>query len=106
MKVDEKEQAGLGFVLKVALQLLNEKDSQKFFGRVANYFGYDGVSLVRRLMGVARSTIFAGSKDASADAIIQIEKKKYEADMKDCGIGKIDKYGMAFCGQHVIVRKA
>ena len=38
---------------------------------------------------------------SAADALAQIDSKKYETDMKDRGICEITKYGIAFAGKHV-----
>ncbi|MCD8201003.1 MAG: PD-(D/E)XK nuclease domain-containing protein, partial [Clostridia bacterium] len=45
--------------------------------------------------------------DAAADnALKQIEGKRYDVNLKERGVEKIDKYGIAFCGQKVVVKKA
>ncbi|MCD8205554.1 MAG: ATP-binding protein [Clostridia bacterium] len=43
---------------------------------------------------------------AAADhALKQIEEQRYDVNLKEKGVERIDKYGIAFCGQRVVVKK-
>lgn len=44
-------------------------------------------------------------EDAAKDALLQIESKKYDMDLKDRGIQNITKYGIAFAGKKVEIEK-